>query len=228
MLTVAVVVPYRSDGGGPRDRNWGALAARWRANFPGWELCAGVHADGPWCKAEAAAVALEGCTADVLVVADADVWCEPAQALLDAVTLVRTGRRQWVVPHRNVARLSEAGTARWLAGERDGLDLDQAPYRGVAGGGLLVVARSSWELLGGFDPRFRGWGGEDRALGMAADVLLGRHHRLRGTLWHLWHPPQPRLTRAVGSREGQRLLAEYRHAGRDRARMAELVERREV
>lgn len=223
MTRVAVVVPYRPDGGGPRERNWVELAGRWRRDYPGWELRDGVHLDGAWCKASAAETALDGCTADVLVVADADVWCEPAQALLDAVTLVRSGRRPWVVPHRRVARLSPAGTGRWIAGERDGVGLDQAPYRGIAGGGLFVISRAGWDSVGGFDRRFVGWGQEDLAFARAADTLIGRHHRLGGTLWHLWHPPAPRLSRQVGSAAGRDLLAEYRKAGRDAARMTEIV-----
>lgn len=226
MTSIAVVVPYRPDGGGPRDRHWAWLASRWRRDYPGCELREGVYADGPWCKAAAAAAALDGCDADILIVADADVWLEPAAALLDAVTLVRTGRRPWVVPHKEVVRLSEEGSAAFMAGERDGLGLDRSPYRGLPGGGLFVISRAGWGTAGGFDPRFRGWGGEDAAFGRAADCLLGRHHRLRGTLWHLWHPPQERLSQAVGSRESQRLAEEYRRVGRDRARMRELVDGR--
>lgn len=222
-MRVAILIPYRPDGGGPRDRHWVQLACRWCRDYPGLDLRVGIHTDGPWCKAAATAAALDGCDADVLVIADADVWCEPAQALLDAITAVRIGRRAWVVPHREVARLSETGTAAWLGGG-DWPELEQAPYRGIAGGGLFVIRRESWERLGGFDPRFSGWGQEDVAFGRAADVLLGRHCRGRGRLWHLWHPPQQRMTRAVGSRDGQRLLAEYRRAGRDRVRMAEVVE----
>ncbi|MFI2645920.1 glycosyltransferase [Streptomyces sp. NPDC018610] len=57
-------------------------------------------------------------------------------------------------------------------------------------GGCLAVTRDAFDRVGGFDPRFKGWGGEDR------DVVdrLERHARVErapGLLVHLMHERPP-------------------------------------
>ncbi|EFC78883.1 galactosyltransferase-related protein [Parafrankia sp. EUN1f] len=232
MTRVAVIVPFRPDGA-ERDRHWAWLAKQWRTTSPGWELRVGEHpaSAGPWCKAAAVAAALEDCTAEVLVVADADVWVTPTYTVARAVALA-AGGAPWVMPHRQVRRLSAATTGRVLAGgalEEAGAaraSLAERPYGGMRGGGLFVIRRESWVDVGGLDPRFVGWGGEDEAFGRAADALLGEVVRLPGVLWHLWHPPQPRLSRTVGNAESQQLLGRYRSARRDRRALRLLIDER--
>lgn len=233
-MTVAVVVPYRPDGG-PRDRNWAWLAERWHTTFPTWDLRVGElpASAGPWCKAAAVDLALNDCTADVLVIADADVWVTPTETLAKAVQLA-AGGAPWVMPHRQVRRLSEQASARVLgeAGgpfEEIGADrraLAERPYVGMRGGGLFAISRGAWVDVGGFDLRFSGWGGEDTAFGRAADTLLGDAVRLPGVLWHLWHPPQPRISRTVGSQPSHVLVSRYRAAHGDRRRMRRLIDER--
>jgi len=50
-------------------------------------------------------------------------------------------------------------------------------------GGNIIVPRSVWERVGGFDERFEGWGFEDATLLIAAGEL----DRLSGPLYHFWH-----------------------------------------
>jgi hypothetical protein len=50
--------------------------------------------------------------------------------------------------------------------------------------------------------------------------MAGPAWRSEGPLWHLWHPPQERLTRRVGSRASEQLRGRYR-----RARRVEDIER---
>jgi hypothetical protein len=92
-------------------------------------------------------------TADIVVVSDADVWCD----LTEAIEAVKCGA-PWAKPHRDVYRLSEAGTEAFYSGAdyRD-LPLDREVYRGVAGGGV-VVARREVILSIPLDSRFTGWG----------------------------------------------------------------------
>lgn len=55
-------------------------------------------------------------------------------------------------------------------------------------GGINVVTRTMWEDVGGFDPRFFGWGHEDRAFVHAVEVLHGPRRRVPGHMLNLWHP----------------------------------------
>jgi hypothetical protein len=62
------------------------------------------------------------------------------------------------------------------------------------------------------DARFTGWGQEDMAWGWALTRVLGAPWHGLAPLLHLWHPPQERSTRVVGSSAGMRLWERYRRA----------------
>lgn len=213
MTSTAVLVPT-----GITD-DWRAQAreyvAQWYAtNFPSAPVVFGECAPGSeWSKGEAIAAALAQTSADVLVLADADSFLlDPADLGL-AIRLVELGERPWAVPHSQVYRLRDAETARLHANPtakpRLG-HLARAMYFGPLGGGITVVSRAAFELVGGIDPRFLGWGGEDVAFGWALETLAPGGERLDGRLVHLWHPhPAPDLR---GSPASEDLVAEYRQA----------------
>jgi len=212
-VTVSVLVPYRADGGA-RDRAWAWIRRWWNAEHPGWQLVEGRCDDGPWRKAVAVDDALARADGDVLVVADADVFVAGAA---DAVAAVRAGSAGWAVPHHRVHRLSEPATAAVLAGEpwpraaRAGYA--RPPYKGVAGGGIAVLPRSTYERVP-IDARFEAWGSEDLAWGAALDTVAGRHLRGSAPLVHLWHPPAPRLNAHVGSAASHALLVRWQYAAK--------------
>lgn len=215
-MRVQVIVPWR--GGCPHRES--ALA--WvldRYEALGLEVTLAPAPAGPWIKAHAVTPAIEASDAELVVVADADVWSDGILAALLALN-----ERPWAVPHQLVLRLTEAATAAVTAGADPLVQpLEEKPYRGVAGGGILV-ARRDVLLDVPLDPRFVGWGGEDHALGYALTALHGNPWRGTAPLIHLWHPPQDRLTRRVGSRAGDRLKRRYQAARGNPRRMRTLVE----
>lgn len=152
-MSVAVVIPY----GGEcehRKRAWGSLRERYGTHHPDWQLVEAEAPRGPWSKGAAVNPAVESCDADVLILADADVWTD---GLPEAVAQVEAGA-PWAIPHTLVHRLSEVGTAAAL----DGADwreqpIDQAPYRGIPGGGVVVAPREVIHSIP-LDVRFTGWG----------------------------------------------------------------------
>src|SRR5690606_15194730 len=99
---VAVLVPWRSDGG-PRAAAWQWVANRWRRKYPDWQLVVGHCPDGPWSKGAAVADAFSRTDAPVLVIADADVWCGGVHYAVDKVAI---GQTKWAIPHWLVHRLS--------------------------------------------------------------------------------------------------------------------------
>lgn len=224
-MSVAVVIPWRP-GCPHRQAALDWVTAQYRARYPGWEIALGTAPAGPWCKALGVAAAVARTRAQVLVVADADVW---TPGVGDAAEAVDDGAA-WVVPHHLVHRLSPSATADVLAGApiegRAGARrrrLDQWPYAGVLGGGIVVLSRDLYHRVP-LDPRFRGWGGEDHAWGYALACLAGPPRRGRDPLWHLWHPPQPRLTRQAGSAESERLRLRYARARRAPQQMRALID----
>lgn len=154
-----------------------------------------------------------------MVIHDADVWCD---GLDRAVAAVADGA-PWAIPHEHVHRLDQTSTAAVLAGAPLGGTLTEKPYRGWAGGGIVVLPRSTYDQVP-IDPRFAGWGQEDDSWAIALTQLAGEPWRGDGDLWHLWHPPQPREGRIIGSAEGKALNRRYRAARYDPVRLARLIE----
>lgn len=223
--TVAVVVPFTPGSCVHRDAAWNWVRSRYEAFHSPWEIVtAAAPAGEAWSKGTALAAAVAATDAEILVVADADVFIDP-DALRDAVALAVT--EPWVVPHTQVLRLDPDHTTAvlgehptWCPQRRWG-SYDRSPYDGVAGGGLAVMRRSAWNAVGGMDPAFVGWGYEDESFGRALDTLVGPHRRLTGPLWHLWHPPQANYRRANVDNEAR--WKSYRHAGGSPVAMRALI-----
>lgn len=198
------------------------MLAQWGCWHANWTVTVATLPQGrPWSKAAAVAPAIAASHADLLVIADADVWAGP----LDRAARRLEGGAPWVVPHQMVHRLDEQSTAALL--ERGvhpshGVTCEP-PYQGVEGGGLVMLPRATY-LDVPLDPRFTGWGQEDNAWAIALTYLAGEHVRLAADLWHLWHPPQPRLSRRYGSPQGRALWRAYVRARSDTHQMRALVE----
>jgi hypothetical protein len=212
---ITVVVPWRA-GCPHREAAWAYIRRCYEREHPGWQVIEGV-CDGPWRKAVAVADGLSKADGDIVVVADADVWCD----YTPAVRALHEGH-PWAIPHLMVHRLTPAATAAvYDTGHLMGPALE-LPYRGRPGGGVVVLPRALIDEVP-MDPRFTGWGHEDEAWATALKTVAGEPFRGVETLWHLWHPPQERPTRRKGSPESQRLYKRYRHATGDVARTRALL-----
>lgn len=176
----------------------------------------------PWRKAVAVADAVRRSDGEVLVVADADVITDPF-AVRTSVNVVAAGAA-WSMPHGRVHRLDRAATDDVLGGIHPAATKgrDQSPYRGWSGGGIVVLRRTTWHEVP-MDRRFEGWSGEDESWACALSTLAGPCVRLDADLFHLWHPPQPRLSRRWGSVAARSLSRRYRAATGDPDAMRRLV-----
>lgn len=222
-MNVSVVVPWVA--GDPwRGQAWAWVRARFAETHSDWEIVTGTCPDGPFNRSAAILDGARQASGDVLVVADADVWCDPAEAVAQAL---ETG---WAVPHTLIHRLSKESTVQVLTGSAwRGLPLstdnrqDAKPYRGKPTGGLVVFRR---DVLFDVppDPRFAAWGQEDDAWSLALHTLVGAPWRGPDDLVHLWHPPQPRQSRVVGSQANMDLLRRYQAARRRPDAMRALVD----
>lgn len=94
--------------------------------------------------------------------------------------------------HDRVAYATEAATRIVLSNLHYPLDAADWNEVNAPCPGVLAVRRSAWDLAGGLDERYEGWGYEDTAF---LDTLTRTHHNgLRGTLGpsglvlrELWH-----------------------------------------
>ena len=222
-MTTAVLVPFR--GGEPhRDRNWSWVRSRYEQS--GFDVIVGTTDAEGFSRTQGILNAREQSDAEVFIVADADVWTDPA-ALLGGVSQARASG--WAVPNRLLHRLSEESTWRVLAGEDwHGLPLstdndhDSKPYCVNPGGTLLVVTADAFDTAPP-DPRFVGWGQEDDAWATALRRLVGPEWRGSADIVHLWHPAESRRSREVGSVDNVALRRRY-FIARSQEAMRSLVE----
>lgn len=221
-MNVAVLVPFR--GGDPhRDRAWSWVRSRYEQ--AGFDIVVGTSNAAGFSRTQAILDARHQADADVLIVADADVWPE---GLDDGIRYAL--EHGWAVPNGYLHRLSEQSTWQVLAGvDWRGLPLsadnphDSRPYKVHPGGTLLVLTAEAFDTAPP-DPRFVGWGSEDDAWALTLRCLVGAPWRGDADLVHLWHPPAQRKTRITGNDHNAALLRRYQAARHNPGRMRGLIE----
>lgn len=141
---------------------------------------------------------------DIIVILDADCYINPAIITHWAARLRaqrRAGIRSWAVPYRYLLRLTEEMTKELLATSPDcpfyfvktapSFEVEGSDGSGwghVYGALIQIMPREAFVLVGGWDERFRGWGGEDRAFLQKLDALWGHYQNTPNVVYHLWHP----------------------------------------
>lgn len=190
-MRVVVLVPWRPSSE-ERMAAWSFI--RPHLESYGWPVVTG-NVDGRWNRAAAInAAAAEAEPWDVAVIADADTYHDASVDMPGAVGYAgRCGGA--VVPWSKRRKLSKLGTARLIVG--DGVasaecwdHADPTPDKSPLSlsGATIVVSRDAWDMAGGFDARFVGWGHEDVAFRIALQAFApGGLRGRRGLIWHLWH-----------------------------------------
>lgn len=176
-----ILVPWR--GGEVRRERNRRTATRYLRAY-GWDIYEG-DSEGPWSRGRAVNAAARAAGEwDVALIADADTIGDPTVVARAANRALRTGGAYR--PHNRLWMLNPAQSADLASFGPESLILT-AKTTTHPGGGLLVVSRSAWDAVGGYDDRFVEWGHEDSDLNtrlLAAadwDVLVG-------DAYHLWHP----------------------------------------
>lgn len=216
--SVDLIIPYMPDEG-LRDKNFHYLTSLWEEHHPSVGIHVGL-VQGMWNKAKAIDNALKTSSAEIIIVADADVWCEPRFIVRAAHHVAR--KRSWSMPHQKVYRMDKATSAQWTPEYRGKVRYDRQPYPGVPGGGLFVIRREDYNLCP-MDPRFVGHSGQDIAWAHSAHTLVGPLYRLSGKLWHLYHEPQPTKRDPEYSKPNFRLMRQYALARGNTMRTRQLV-----
>lgn len=149
----------------------------------GWPIYIG-SCEGRWSRAPAVNdAARKAGDWDVAFIADCDTLIDHA-GILRAVEWVRsTGGG--VRPHDQRYMLNPQQTLLAMQRGVEAIPVGQlqAPH---AGGGLDVVTREAWDIVGGMDESYEGWGYEDSQFHV--DLLVKSYwDRLPGVAWHLYH-----------------------------------------
>jgi hypothetical protein len=221
-MNAVVLVPFRSDPVQPRrDAIWDHVRARW----DGWRLVVGDN-DGPEFDRASSInrAAAEAGDWDVAIVSDADCLLDPMH-LAEEACQVALAEFAYVVPHNRLVDVTRRGTDAILRGR----DPERARHKetiALTWGGMFAIPRGMWDMLGGFDRRFWGYGGEDLALIFACGTI-GQQLRLDGALYHLWHGWVPGRKELPGYERNMGIVQEYRaHMGNPRSMRKFLETRR--
>jgi len=204
-MRVVTLVPWR-----PSDdrRRWLYDMVRPSLEALGWPIYEGDSA-GEWARVAAVnAAAAKAGTWDLALIADSDTIPDPV-SIRRAVTWVADAGGG-VRPHMERRMLTREGSLVMV--QRGPGALEPKHFgKQFAGGGLDVVRRDAWDLIGGMDESFVGWGYEDSALHLAL-LSTSSWDRLPGTAWHLWHSGAGNRPKPKSVQMYHALLREHRDA----------------
>jgi glycosyltransferase involved in cell wall biosynthesis len=204
---ISIIIPFRAPKTDYRRRlNLDWLLRYWTVQLPGAEVIVSddPHVNGAFSKSAAVNAGVYRSTGDILVIVDADGYID-ADAVVHCADEIRKeaarGRRLWFVPYRKFYRLNEAASDLLLSSDPadpcmfsnppdpERIQGDADPNVGHWYGAMAqILSRTAYNIVGGWDERFRGWGGEDHAAMRATDTLYWHHKSLPDQVLHLWHP----------------------------------------
>jgi hypothetical protein len=217
MTRIVFLVARRLDNG-HRDTVWAYCKERWERLFPDWPVIEGHHEEGLFNRAKAVnQAATDAGDWDVAIVLDSDVMISKSWVQKAVDLAVETQKVTW--PHTRIRNMAESDTMRVLKTGRDfGDEIDQREIdllvertNPISWSCCIVVPRSQYEAIGGFDERFQGWGFEDMAFQSAVCGLLG-WNRLEGEIVHFWHAKSE--DRIVSGSSRWTATPEYRYNAR--------------
>jgi hypothetical protein len=228
MTTVGVCVPFRSDDP-ERIRIFDWVTERWDALHPKWPLIVTTdgNTDGPFNRARAVNRAVGNIRTDIILIADADIMVQHGQAEAIAAA-IRQANVPWVVGYEAMVHLNSRATEQVLNDSpdtrKDGAERADTRWSSVESVcGLIGLRNEDYNLIGGNDERFTGWGFEDTSFAVKADTLLGPHYRLPGECLHLFHELRSDRKVDAQAQANRKLARRYTAAAGDPDAMTKLA-----
>jgi hypothetical protein len=255
---IVLIVPFRDDHAVGRGVNWEWLHRYWTAELPAAQIVVGEDSGEPFSKTCAVNDGFKRADPanDVIVMVDADAYIS-AEVILSCAAAIREARQWgeplWFVPYRHLYRLTGEATLDLIGSDparplqftapHNSREVGYAPEAGGPVGAstealaaighrfgalIQIFPREAFLQIGGCDPRFRGWGGEDVTLVRVLDTLYGIHRTTPNEVLTLWHTAlgdvflrkwagQPN----IGAND--QLSIRYRRTRRDPARMKAVI-----
>jgi len=208
---LSILVPFNcKDENHARFKNWTWLRKHWECVLPRAEIIIGKDRLSeedpciPFSKSSAINDAASRATGDIYVILDADGFINYWAILLCAYRIRKARKKDhklWFVPYRQFYRLTERASHKLIDSKPcfpykflcppDWCDIQNtsgSQHGHWYGAGIQILPSEAFWCVGGWDERFRGWGGEDHGAMRATDTLYWPHKTLPGQFLHVWHP----------------------------------------
>jgi len=171
--------------------------------LPEAEIRTGTDFSVPFSKTTAVNNAASKASGDIYVIIDADCYMRPEPIIAAAKAIRMPVARTSFVAHsyRHFYRLTDEASRLVLKSDPgepfrfsdppapwEIENIDSSSFGHWFGALIQIMPREAFELVGGMDERFHGWGGEDVAFMQALDTLYARHKTTDNEVLHLWHP----------------------------------------
>lgn len=234
-MGLGIVIAYKADNG-LRTRHAKWTVARYKKILPDADI---VLSEDPnvdnkdwfgFCKGKWINRGVERVRGDMLLVTDIDIVL-PIENIVGAIEEAKT--KAFVTPYNVLYKLSFKESARLLDKEPmckvPSIVTDRTHkvvLREMHPQGVCMLTRKNFELAGGYDERFVGWGSEDSAFHKAVMTMCdGGMLQFDGVAYHFKHPIVKNRQKLRDQNVGV-FLEEYRQAYGDKEKMIKLIEER--
>lgn len=240
---MSICIPHRKDASYERSRNFEYIKASLKQDWSrqleaGFAeiVIANSNSDLPFSRSAARNNCAKKASGHCLVFLDADSHVSFSQCMDVVERIFRAIDTSvcWGLPYDSYWVLTEESTKDYIMEQTKAhldaefvFDSNSLPPQAPSFGGCVIVSRSAFEEVGGYDERFRTWGDEDRAFALSLETMTTPVYRTEGCLYHLWHPvsEEDRFGNP-GMAANRELYSRYLNAAGNRQAMKDLIEKR--
>ena len=212
---LTIVIPFRAQDA-RRKMLFDWILNRYKSIMPESQIVIADSDPGqPFSRSQSRNVGVDAVKTNYILLADADTI--PYRPFIESsIDLLKTGAN-WVIPYgrKGFYVLKKPYSDKLLSQPVDTFttpDFFEWDFNTESWGGLVLMSKSSFVKVNGYDERFKGWGFEDNAFQIAMDTIVGPFSRVEfGWSAHLWHAASNEDTWGQPHAElNQKILHEYR------------------
>lgn len=183
----SVIIPFREEDKEPsRVNSFNFIKKFWEYNYD----CEVVVSDSNttlFNRSQARNLGVDKASFDNLVLCDADTFPD-VTSIPTAFSKIEEGSG-WVLPYVRYYRLSREFSSQVI---EEKINFISKPYYDIkfvknCWAGVICLNKTMFEQAGGYNEDYSGWGFEDYEFRDKLDKHVGRHLRLPGSVYHLWH-----------------------------------------